>query len=76
MRVFGDRDNSRHTFEICIYQDNTALCDEVLAAPRRILPIQQYMLDNKTEAAYALLNDGRELTVPTYIREALEWLVA
>ncbi|WP_022974898.1 ATP-dependent nuclease [Nevskia ramosa] len=76
IRIFGDRNPENRTFEICLYQANAAICEAVLAAPRRRLPIQEYMLKNKTEAAYALLNSDRALTVPAYIRDAIEWLVA
>lgn len=76
IRVFGDTDLAVSTFEIAIYRDNAAICDLVFTTARRTLTAQQYMLKNKTEAAYALISDGRALVVPTYIREAIEWLVA
>jgi hypothetical protein len=74
-RVFADRDNSRSTFEICLYQDNTDLCDALFRGTRRTLTVQGYMLANKAEAAFRLLQlHAEELTVPDYIQEALAWI--
>lgn len=73
--IFADTDNLRSTFEICIYVDNQAVCDELFNSPGRRLSIQQYMLKNKTESAFELLDKraGR-LQTPDYIRQAIEWL--
>jgi len=74
-RVFADADDGRSTFEICIYQDNTQRCEELFGKKRRTLTVQDWMLDNKAEAALALLeNFGPDLTVPQYLREAIEWV--
>lgn len=75
-RVFSETDNALRTFEISVYQSNTVACDEIFRTVRGAHTTQEYMLENKTEAAYLLLDDGRGLTVPTYIRDAIEWLVA
>lgn len=73
--VFGDPDNARKTFEIALYQENTALCDELFTSARRRLSIQDYMLANKTDAAFELLNRaGARLKVPGYIGEAIKWI--
>ena len=74
-RVFADRDNTRSTFEISLYQDNADLCDTLFLGPRRTLTVQEYMLANKAEAAFRLLQlHAGELTVPDYIQEALAWI--
>ena len=74
-RVFADRDNTRSTFEISLYQDNADLCDTLFRGPRRTLTVQEYMLANKAEAAFRLLQlHAEELTVPDYIQEALAWI--
>ncbi|HIG8735328.1 TPA: ATP-dependent nuclease, partial [Klebsiella pneumoniae] len=74
-RVFADRDNTRSTFEISLYQDNADLCDTLFRGPRRTLTVQEYMLANKAEAAFRLLQlHAGELTVPDYIQEALAWI--
>ena len=74
-RVFADHDNSRSTFEICLYQDNADLCDALFRGTRRTLTVQDYMLANKAEAAFQLLQlHAEKLTVPDYIQEALAWI--
>lgn len=75
IKVFGDTDNAKSTFEICVYNDNTALCDELFSAGRRTLTVQEYMLANKANVAYELLDKkANELNVPNYIKEAIEWI--
>lgn len=72
--VFFDKDSSRRTFEICIYQDNKTLCDSLFTTSKRKLSIQEYMLKNKTESAYTLLLDKSTLKIPNYIEDALKWI--
>lgn len=73
--IFADRDNTRSTFEISLYQDNAALCEAVFGEDRRKLTVQAYMLANKAEAAFRLLQQfDTVLTVPDYIQEALAWI--
>ena len=77
IQVFADPDNARHTFEVCMYQDNQTSCEELFAAGRRTLSVADYMLKNKTDAAFQLLEKkGTELAVPGYIQQAVEWLRA
>ena len=74
-RVFADRDNTRSTFEISLYQDNADLCDTLFRGPRRTLTVQEYMLANKGRSSIpAVTAARRELTVPDYIQEALAWI--
>ena len=74
IEIFADPDNARNTFEVCIYQDNQALCDKLFAASRRTLTVQEYMLSNKTEAALALLDADDQLSPPDYIERAIKWI--
>lgn len=75
-KVFADRESSRRkTFEICLYDDNKALCDEVFVTPRRKLTALDYMLANKADAAFELLQKKEaELVAPAYIQEAIKWI--
>lgn len=75
-RVYRDEDASRCTFEICVYRDNTDLCERLFAGTRRRLSIQEYMLANKAEAAFQLLEEEARMTVPAYISEAIAWINA
>ena len=77
-RIFADLDSARRTtFEICLYEDNQAICDEVLLTPRRKLDVLDYMLANKADAAFELLlKKEAELVAPAYIQEAIQWINA
>lgn len=77
-RIFADPNSAdRTTFEICLYQDNKALCDEVLLTPRRRVEVLDYMLANKADAAFELLlKKEAELEAPQYIQEAIQWINA
>lgn len=73
--VFADKENSNSTFEICFYNLNKKTCDDLFASARRSLPIQDYMLKNKAEAAYQVLDKkATEIIVPQYIIDAVEWI--
>ena len=75
--IFSDTDNERYTFEVCMYADNKDVCDQLFAEGRRTLSIQDYMLNNKTESAFSLLEHGVDnLEAPQYIRDAIEWINA
>lgn len=75
IQVFSDKNNNRNTFEICIYKDNTEACNDLFANSRVSLSVQNYMLKNKADAAFELLEKkGDSLNVPTYIKEAIEWI--
>ncbi len=75
IRVFSETDPAISTFEISVYHNNTKLCDDLFSLGRKSLTPLEYMLKNKTEAAFQLLDKkSSELTVPTYIKEAIEWI--
>lgn len=72
--VFADKDNNRWTFEVCLYEDNKAICDKRFGGGKRRLSPQQWMLSNKAEAALELLEHHKaDLKVPAYICEAMAW---
>lgn len=73
--IFSDKENLRSTFEICFYEDNKEICDELFLPGRTKLSVQEYMLKNKADAAFELLDKkGTELVVPAYIQEAIAWI--
>ncbi|QHA89926.1 ATP-dependent nuclease [Serratia rhizosphaerae] len=74
IQVFADPDDTRSTFEISLYQDNRDLCEELFGQERRRLTVQEYMLANKAEAAFRLLQHDKIMNVPGYIQEALTWI--
>lgn len=75
MKMFYESDNSLKTFEISIFELNTEICNELFVSGRRTLTVQDYMLNNKTEAAYQLLKEkSDEINVPGYVQEAILWI--
>ena len=75
VRIFSDKDPERNTFEVCFYQENKETCDELFLPGRVKLSVQDYMLHNKADAAFELL-DAKEaaLIAPAYIQEAIAWI--
>lgn len=69
IEIFYDSDNTRHTFEIVLYEDNPALCDSLFDSDA-----QDFLLNNKTEAAYLLMSQDQPITVPDYIKRAIDWI--
>jgi len=75
IQIFADPNNARHTFEVCMYQDNQAICEELFAAGRKTLSVEEYMLKNKTDAAFQLLEKrGAVLAAPGYVKDAVSWI--
>lgn len=75
IRIFSDEDPVRRTFEVCFYRDNTNVCDKLFSGSRVKLTVEEYMLNNKTDAAFELLDKKEaELVAPVYIREAIAWI--
>jgi len=75
-KVYGDEDASRSTFDICVYRDNTELCERVFAGTRRRISVKEYMLASKAWDASRLLEKGARMTVPAYKSEAIAWINA
>ena len=69
IRIFYENDETKRTFEIVLYDANPSLCNDLFGETA-----QEYMLKNKTEAAYSLLTQDGDVTVPGYIQEAIEWI--
>lgn len=73
--VFSDSDDTRYTFEVCLYKDNQAVCDELFLGDRKKLTVQEYMLGNKADAAFLLLDKkGSDLVAPAHIQDAIAWI--
>lgn len=71
IKVFSDADDAKYTFEVVLYYTNQVLCDKLFGDGAL-----EYMLNNKTEAAYQLLSreGGVDIQVPEYIQEAIKWI--
>ncbi|KFC79763.1 ATP-dependent nuclease [Rahnella aceris] len=76
-KIFADTNPDRSTFEIGLYSDNQQTCDDLFAAGRKKLTVQEYMLKNKADVAFELLTKkAAELIAPKYIQDAIEWIRA
>lgn len=69
IEIHYEDDETKSTFEIVLYGDNHALCDRLFGENAI-----DYMLENKTEAAYRLLSQNETIAVPDYIQGAIEWI--
>lgn len=66
--IFYELDNSKRTFEVVLAADNSNMCNRLFGAKS-----VEYMLNNKTEAAYTLMKEN-SIVVPEYIKRAIEWI--
>lgn len=69
IRVFYDSDNTKYTFEVVLFGDNSSLCNSLFGTD----PLK-YMLCNKTDAALALLSKKQLIKVPAYIERSIKWI--
>lgn len=75
VRIFNDPDTARKTFEICLYQDNTTICDDLFVNGRNSLSVQEYMLSNKADCSFTILEKKvNDINVPQYIKDAILWI--
>ena len=75
IQIFYPDDNDISTFEISIFQINEAICNELFLAGRKKFTAQEYMLKNKADVAFELLDKkAGEIEVPDYVKNAIEWI--
>jgi predicted ATP-dependent endonuclease of OLD family len=75
IKVFFEFDDELSTFEISMYSVNEQLCDELFTEGRKTLTVQKFMLKNKAEVAFQLLDKKADsLVVPGYIKDAIQWI--
>lgn len=74
INIYSDNDNSRYTFEVCIYNDNKDYIKNITKSDDKL----KFMLNNKSESAYRILqlleNNTDKFVVPKYIEDALKWI--
>ena len=66
-------DNNNRTFEIVLAKCNMKLCCNLFEKDNLESCIT-YMLHNKADCALKLLESEEDLEVPSYIREAINWI--
>lgn len=69
IKICYDGDEAKKTFEVVLYGINGTLCDRLFGTNALT-----HMLANKTESAYTLLSQDTPISVPSYIKEAIEWI--
>src|SRR5699024_7823336 len=55
IKVFAPENEEEYTFEVSIYRNNTSLLDRTLKTPQMSNGFQDYMLANKAESAFRIL---------------------
>jgi len=75
IKIFSDTDNGRYTFEVCLYQDNKGICDDLFSGRNIKKAPLEFMLDNKAESALRLVdNHSEDIDAPEYIQQAIKWI--
>lgn len=75
IQIFSDHDDQRYTFEVCMYQDNQAICDDLFSGGNIQKQPLEFMLDNKAEAAFRLVEHHSEnIDIPRYVQQAIAWI--
>ncbi len=76
IKICNDLDENLYTFEVCLYENNKKWFKvNKVTSSRKVL---EYMLKNKTESAYRILEKLEEndnFVIPKYIEEAIEWII-
>ena len=75
IQIFSENNNELRTFEICLYSDNQFFCNSLFRPINRT--VIDYMLDdrNKADCAFKILeNHEKNINVPQYITEAIQWI--
>ena len=76
IRIFCCSNNEINTFEKAIYQTNMMICEELFNTKRRSLSVEEYMLKNKADVAFELLDKkASDLVAPEYINSAIKWII-
>lgn len=75
LKVFSETDHVLSTFEISMYHNNKEICDDLFSSGRKSLTVLEYMLKNKAEVSFQLLEKKSDnIIVPEYIKSAIEWI--
>lgn len=75
IKIFSEEDIDFSTFEICLYHKNKEICDELFQPGRKKLSVLEYMLKNKAEVAFQLLDKKADsIKAPKYIKTAIKWI--
>jgi len=77
IKIFYESDDSKRTFEICLYELNRKNCDDLFSTGRRTLSPLEFMLKNKADCAFKIRDEKpKEIVSPEYIKQAIAWISA
>lgn len=75
VKIFFDSDDTKSTFEICLYDLNQDVCDELFSPGRKTLTPLEFMLKNKADCAFRLRDEKPDdLVSPEYFNQAIVWI--
>ena len=80
IQVYAPKEQDQYTLEVSLYKCNDEFLDKYLQTPQMRNGTQDYMLKNKAEAAFRILNileeDNRysEFNIPAHIERAYKWI--
>lgn len=82
--VFMDADVDNWTWEVCLYNLNKSILDEIITIKDNAnylvhgidcgSKVLGKMLNNKVECAYIILKKQIDLEIPQYVKDAIEWI--
>jgi predicted ATP-dependent endonuclease of OLD family len=82
--IFMDADVDNWTWEVCLYNLNKSILDEIIPVKDDAdylvhgmdcgSKVLGKMLNNKVEIAYLLLKKQIDFEIPQYVKDAIEWL--
>ena len=67
--IFFEENNDIYTFEVALYRDNASLINRLFNIKN-----PEYLLNNKTEVAFSLMEQEETIIVPDYISRAIRWI--
>ena len=80
IEIYSEKDSNNYTFEVCLYNNNVTIYEENIKTTHMTNGVLDYMLNNKAEVAFRLLEFMRtpdyknDFVIPEYIKGAIEWI--
>ena len=80
IKIFAPKEAEINTFEVCLHKCNEEFINKHLQSSKMSKGTLAYMLKNKSEAAFRILNlledeeHWNDFKIPDHIREAYEWI--
>lgn len=80
IKIFTDSSPEKYTFEVSLYKENSDFYEKKFVTPQMSNGVLSYLLNNKSESALRLLkyytsNNENTFNIPSYIKDAIEWII-